>query len=57
MVYIGRFDTPILAHGIGEIGPVKLDSFPFIFKQDLIAVDAHRHPYLERLGMMVRSLY
>mmetsp|Transcript_1545 Transcript_1545/g.1898 ORF Transcript_1545/g.1898 Transcript_1545/m.1898 type:complete len:560 (+) Transcript_1545:1461-3140(+) len=52
IVYVGRFDTPMLARGVGEIGAVKLDAFPFIFKQDLLAIDAHRHPYIERLGMM-----
>lgn len=53
--YLGRYDTPILAQGVGEIGPIKLDAFPFIFRQDLLALDAHRHPYIERLGMMVRG--
>lgn len=56
IVYVGRFDTPVLAKGVGEIGPIKLDAFPFIFKQDLLAMDAHRHPYIERLGMMVRQI-
>lgn len=56
VMYIGRFDVPILAQGVGEIGPVKLDAFPFIFKQGLLAVDAHHHPYIERLGQMVRIL-
>ena len=55
LVYIARFDTPILAKGVGVIGGIKLDSFPFIFRQDLLAVDAHRHPYIERLGLMVRQ--
>lgn len=54
IIYVGRYDTPVLAQGVGEIGPIKLDAFPFIFRQDLLAMDAHRHPYLERLGMMVR---
>jgi len=57
IVYAGRYDTPLLAKGVGEIGPIKLDAFPFIFKQDLLAIDAHRHPYIERLGMMVRKLF
>ena len=55
--YIGRFDTPVLNQGVGEFGPLKLDAFPFIFKQDLLAIDSHRHPYIERLGMMVRDIY
>lgn len=49
---LGRFDRPILAKGVGEIGPVVLDNFPNIFAKDLLATDAHRHPYIERMGMM-----
>jgi len=52
LVYVGRFDRPVLAEGVGELGPLKLDNFPNIFRQDLLAIDAHRHPYIERLGMM-----
>ena len=57
IAYMGRFDTPILNRGVGEIGPLKLDPYPFIFQQDLLAIDSHRHPYIERLGMMVRDIY
>ena len=49
---IGRFDRPILAKGVGQVGPIVLDNFPNIFVKDLLAIDAHRHPYIERLGMM-----
>ncbi len=49
---LGRLDRPILAPGVGELGPVALDNFPNIFAKDLLATDAHRHPYIERLGMM-----
>ncbi len=52
VIFIGRFDRPLLAAGIGEIGPIRLDNFPHVFKMDLLATDAHRHPYIERLGMM-----
>jgi len=52
LVYVGRFDRPVLAEGVGELGPLKLDNFPNIFRQDLLAIDTHRHPYIERLGMM-----
>lgn len=52
MVNLGRFDRPILAKGVGDIGPIALDNFPNIFAKDLLATDAHRHPYIERLGMM-----
>ena len=54
--YIGRYDTPVLNDGVGQIGPLKLDNFPFMFRQDLLAIDSHRHPYIERLGMMVSSV-
>ena len=50
--YLGRFDRPILAKGVGDIGPIALDNYPNIFAKDLLAIDAHRHPYIERLGMM-----
>lgn len=52
IVNLGRFDRPILAKGVGDIGPIALDNFPNIFAKDLLATDAHRHPYIERLGMM-----
>jgi hypothetical protein len=57
ILYIARFDAPLLAKGVGEIGNLKLDSFPSFFKQDLLAMDAHRHPYIERLGMMVSRCF
>lgn len=37
---------------MGEIGPVKLDGLPFAFKRDLLAHEAHRHPYLELFGLI-----
>jgi len=50
--YVGRLDTPMLARGVGNIGPVPLDDFPIQFRKDLLLHDAHRHPYMERLGVM-----
>lgn len=38
--------------GVGEVGPVKMDKFPSVFVQDLLSTDAHRHPYIERLGII-----
>ena len=29
-----------------------LDSYPHVFRQAILASDAHRHPFIERLGMM-----
>lgn len=47
--YIGRVDTPILAEGgVGD----KLDKFPHVYRKELLSAEAHRHPYIERLGFM-----
>lgn len=51
-LFVGRIDRPFLAEGVGQIGPVDLDKFPTIFRKDLLSADAHRHPYVERLGVM-----
>jgi hypothetical protein len=50
--YIGRLDTPIFAPGVGMIGPVALDGHPIQFRKGLLLHDAHRHPYMERLGVI-----
>lgn len=47
---IGRIDIPFLAEGVGEICGVKLDRFPDIFRQDILAHEAHNHPYIQRLS-------
>ena len=52
MIYLGRVDRPILADGVGDFGALKMDKYPRIFMQDLMSIEAHRHPYIERLGMM-----
>lgn len=50
--YIGRLDTPFFAPGVGQIGPIALDGHPVQFRKDLLLHDAHRHPYMERLGVI-----
>lgn len=50
--YIGRIDTPLLAPGVGQIGPLMLDGGPFVFQKDILLHEAHRHPYIERLGLL-----
>lgn len=50
--YVGRIDTPVLADGVGNIGPIVLDSYPISFRKDILLHEAHRHPYIERLGAM-----
>jgi len=49
--YVGRIETPLFAKGVGEIGPVPIDSYPVQFRKDLVVHDAHRHPYMKRLGV------
>lgn len=51
-MFIGRVDVPFLSQDACFWGPFELDSFPLIFQKDLLAHEAHRHPYVERLGVM-----
>lgn len=51
-LYVGRIDTFFLAPGVGQLGPVELDRYPQIFLKDILAQEAHRHPYLELIGTM-----
>uniref|UniRef100_A0A6U6KSK7 Uncharacterized protein n=2 Tax=Odontella aurita TaxID=265563 RepID=A0A6U6KSK7_9STRA len=49
--YIGRIDTPFLAPGVGNPwGYFELDNYPTIFTKDILAHEAHRHPFIEMLG-------
>lgn len=29
-----------------------LDAYPYVYRKDILATDAHRHPYIETLGVM-----
>jgi hypothetical protein len=51
-VRIGRIDRPFLAKGVGNLGPLELDPYPTIHTRDLVAHEAHRHPYIEVLGVL-----
>jgi hypothetical protein len=51
-LYIGRIDTPFLAEGVGKLGNFELDNYPRIFIKDILATEAHRHPYINLLGVM-----
>ena len=51
-LYVGRIDTPFLAEGVGRIGGFELDNYPRIFMKDILAHEAHRHPYINLLGVM-----
>jgi len=48
--YTGRLDSPLLAPGVGVFwGRIPLDAYPLSFRKDLLAHDAHRHPFIHRL--------
>eukprot|EP00581_Thalassiosira_minuscula_P000876 CAMPEP_0183743918 /NCGR_PEP_ID=MMETSP0737-20130205/65465_1 /TAXON_ID=385413 /ORGANISM="Thalassiosira miniscula, Strain CCMP1093" /LENGTH=1005 /DNA_ID=CAMNT_0025979549 /DNA_START=161 /DNA_END=3178 /DNA_ORIENTATION=- len=51
-IFIGRIDINFLSPEADEIGPARLDNFPIVFRKDLLMHDAHRHPYMERIGLM-----
>lgn len=52
--YIGRIDTPMLAPGVGWLfNRIPIDTFPIAFRQDILIHEAHRHPYIERVGMIL----
>lgn len=50
--YIGRFDTPLLSEEANNAGCFYVDTYPLILRSCLLGMDAHRHPYLERLGLL-----
>ena len=50
--FIPRLDTPFFADGNGRIGGREIDRYPQVFRKDLLMHEAHRHPYIERLGLM-----
>jgi len=48
--YMGRIDSPLLAPGVGVFwGKLPMDAYPLTFRKDLLAHEAHRHPYIHRL--------
>ncbi|KAL9190376.1 hypothetical protein ACHAXT_007587 [Thalassiosira profunda] len=51
-LFIGRVDVPFLSDHACFVGPLELDAYPLMFRKDLLSHEAHRHPYLERLGLM-----
>jgi len=51
-VFVGRIDTPFLAADVGRLGNFELDKYPRIFMKDILAQEAHRHPYINLLGVM-----
>jgi hypothetical protein len=49
---LGMIDRPFLAKGIGKLGKMSLDSLPTIHTTDILIHEAHRHPYIEMLGLV-----
>ena len=49
LFYVGRIDQVMLADDL--LGDM-LDKYPINFRKDLLSHEAHRHPYIERLGVM-----
>jgi hypothetical protein len=55
-LHIGRIDVPFLAPGVKQFGygmlSIDLDSYPTAYRKALLSSEAHRHPWIERLGSM-----
>jgi hypothetical protein len=49
---IGQVDRRLLADDVGQVGPIEFDPYPTIHLRELVAHEAHRHPYIEILGTM-----
>jgi len=51
--YVGRIDTKFLEESVNHLGGFRyIDIFPEYFITDILSTEAHRHPYIERLGAM-----
>ena len=50
--YVGRLDTPFVANGVGDYGWIDLEPYHKWFLAAILSVEAHRHPYMESLGVM-----
>ncbi len=52
ILYLGRIDTPLLGPKSSMIGNIMVDRYPSLFTIDALLHEAHRHPYLDRLGLL-----
>ena len=48
-LYLGRVDEAFVSPGVNVIW---YDNYPNTFTSDLLIHEAHRHPYIERLGLI-----
>ena len=53
--YCGRVDSPFLHVSCGQVGGIRVDREPYMFQIDILQHEAHRHPYIETLGVMYLS--
>jgi len=51
LLYIGRIDTPLLHPSVG-VFKASVEYLPPAFEKSLLLHEAHRHPYIERIGYM-----
>jgi hypothetical protein len=51
-VYLGRIDTMLLSKDANKLFSLEIDAYPSAFTTDLLLHEAHRHPYIERLGVL-----
>lgn len=50
VLFIARIDTPLLATGVGRVGPIELDAISFHFRKEVLVTEAHRNMLIERFG-------
>ena len=52
--YVGRIDVPFVANGVGDLlnDKIMLEIYYKTYLASVLAVEAHRHPYMETLGAM-----